>query len=573
MKSLSIFLVLLSISLFSTSQQLKINWGDEFKLRRGSTELQVVYADNSGVYLEEGHLAIKSYFVIGATARSSASLIKLDNNLAELYRSDFNKELKGKEFQQIFMLRDKMLLIASDYIKSERTLEVYAAEIDKHSGELYTDWKQVGSFQKEEKKDGINFKIIPNQDSTKVVVVSSVEGKEKNNYQVQEFDNTLKATSRPISITNEFDPKTFQLEDVYYTVNKKIFLVGRVYEYQEGKKKKEKYLDFANYSIRLYNENGKLEKEINTTINGKWLISTKLTQKGDKDLVLCAFYSNAKKGKTIDGILVQRINASTGDVIATSEKEINNSMVTTDEEINADDANDEEETKAERKEREKLDKIKDEGEGFSKYMQFRNIFYTQDNGIIFLAEKYHHYTYVTQSYNPPSNGFSSSTTTTYYSVYECGDIMMCKVDAGGNINWLKILPKKQREVIAGSSTGFTMAYSFFETGNVPFYAGFGAMQNAGNIHLLFNDYPKNAGVTQPGQKVGSITKFNKADCFVVSLNEQNGKLSRSFGFSNKDVPTAMPRLGVVLGDNMYIVGKQDRLFSKTKIAVAKVKVN
>ena len=106
--------------------------------------------------------------------------------------------------------------------------------------------------------------------------------------------------------------KHFQLEDVLYTINKKIILVGRVYEYEEGKKKKNKFLDFANYNIRLYDEKGKQQAEVNTNINGKWLISTKLVQKGDKDLVLAAFYNNEKRGKTIDGMLVQRINPVTG---------------------------------------------------------------------------------------------------------------------------------------------------------------------------------------------------------------------------------------------------------------------
>ena len=100
---------------------------------------------------------------------------------------------------------------------------------------------------------------------------------------------------KPVDITNEFDPKTFQLEDVLYTINKKIILVGRVYEYEEGKKKKNKFLDFANYNIRLYDEKGKQQAEVNTNINGKWLISTKLVQKADKDLVLGCILQQCKE--------------------------------------------------------------------------------------------------------------------------------------------------------------------------------------------------------------------------------------------------------------------------------------
>src|ERR1017187_1315463 len=82
MKQCSLLLAFLCLCMYSFSQKPKINWGDEFKLHKGSTDLEVIYADKSGVYLQESHLALKSYFVIGASARESASLIKVDKNLA-----------------------------------------------------------------------------------------------------------------------------------------------------------------------------------------------------------------------------------------------------------------------------------------------------------------------------------------------------------------------------------------------------------------------------------------------------------------------------------------------------------
>lgn len=560
------------ISLAALSQKPRITWGDEFKLRKGSTDLEVVYADKSGVYLQEGHLALKSYFVIGATARSSATLVKLDKSLAEVYRNDFNRELKGKEFVQFFVVQDRMFLFASDYEKRERTLNVFGAEVNKTSGELMGDWSMITSFQKEEKKDDINFKLTYNADSSKMVVISSIEGRDKNEYTVQEFDKTLKATGKPVTISNEFNPKTFQLEDVLYTINKKIILVGREYEYQEGKKKKDKFLDFANYNIRLYDEKGKLQKEINTNVNGRWLNSTKLVQERNQDLVLAAFYSNQRKGKSIDGMLVQRINPVSGDVIGTSEKQINYSLLTGDPD-ESDVDSDEKESREERKEREKLDKIKDEGEAFSRYMKFQNIFYTGDGGIVIVAEKYHHYFYTTQSYSPGTGTSPGQTTTRTYAVYECGDLLVCKIDNGGNIGWMRVLPKSQREVIQVAS-GYGYGYSgFFEVSNRPFYAGFGAIQTSKGIQLLFNDNPRNATVTQAGQKVKLARRFGKTDCFIITVDPVDGKVDRRMLYTNADVPTSMPRLGSVIGQDMYITGKDDRLLGKSKVAVAKITMN
>jgi hypothetical protein len=87
---------------FAHAQKAAVTWGEEFKMGRGSTDLEVIYADNTGVFVKESHMALKSYFVIGATMRESATLIKLNKGLTEEYRQDFNKELKGKEYEKFF---------------------------------------------------------------------------------------------------------------------------------------------------------------------------------------------------------------------------------------------------------------------------------------------------------------------------------------------------------------------------------------------------------------------------------------------------------------------------------------
>ena len=473
---------------------------------------------------------------------------------------------------QIIFLKNKLFLLATDYSKKEKTLTLFAAEIDKASGELSGEFTEVTSWQKDDKKEDISFKATYNADSSKMVLVSTIEGREKNNYEVRQFDDNMKALGKPVAVSNEFDPKTFQLEDVVYTSAGNVVLIGREYEYQEGKKKKNKYLDFKNYSVRIYNNGGKQIKEINTAINAKWLVSTKIMQLPSEELVLAAFYSDEKRGREINGILVQRINPQTGDIISTSQKDINTAMISTVEDDNADD--DDDESRKERKEREKLEKIQNEEDGFSKYMRFRNFIYTADKGLIILAEKYNTYTYTTTTYQPGSGTMPGRWTTTTYQVYECGDIMMSKIDAAGNIGWLNIAPKQQREVIqtsSGSSTG--LSFSFFRGGfNWPFYAGYGVLPGINSLNIIFNDHKKNDNVLQLGQKVKKISYFRKSECFAINLNTITGKYTRSNLFSNRDVPTVMPRLSSVLGRDMYLIGKEDRILGKTKIAVARLSI-
>jgi hypothetical protein len=577
MKKILSFCMLLLAATLLHAQKANVTWGDEFKLKKGSTDLEVMHTDNTGIYVKESHFALKSYFVIGATMRESATLTKLDKDLKEQYSNNFNKELKGREYESFFFLKNKLFLLATDYNRKEKTLTLFAAEIDKSSGELSGDFIEVTSWQKDDKKEDISFKATYNADSTKMVLVSTVEGREKNNYEVRQFDDKMKQIDKPIAITNEFDPKTFVLEDVVYALNGNVVMVGREYEYQEGKKKKAKFLDFKNYNIRIYNNQGKQVNQINTAINAKWLVSTKVMQIPAKELVLAAFYSDEKRGREINGMLVQRINPQTGEVISTSQKDINTSMISTIEDDNGDD--DDDESRKERKEREKLEKIQNEEDGFSRYMRFRNFIYTADAGLVILAEKYNSYTYTTTSYSGGGTGFSMGrTTTTTYQVYECGDIMMSKIDAAGNIGWLNIVPKQQREVIqtssgSGPANGISLSFNFFRGGfNWPFYAGYGVLPGNNSLNIVFNDNKKNENVLQLGQKVKKVNYFGKSECFAINLNTLTGKYTRSNLFSNRDVPTAMPRLSSVLGKEMYLIGKEDRLLGKTKIAIARLSI-
>ncbi len=576
MKKVIITTLIILFSAAAFAQKADITWGEEFKLKKGSTDLEVMHTDNTGLYVKESHFALKSYFVIGATMRESATLTKVDKNLTEIYHNDFNKELKGKEYERFFFLKNKLFLLASDYNKKEKTLTLFAAEIDKNSGELAGEFNEITSWQKDDKKEDISFKASYNADSTKMVLVSTIEGREKNNYEVRQFDEKLKPVGKAVAISNEFDPNTFVLEDVVYTTAGNIILVGREYEYQEGKKKKAKFLNFSHYNIRIYDAGGKIIKQISTDINAKWLVSTKVMQIPGRELILAAFYSDEKRGREINGMLVRRIDPANGEVISTSNKDLNTSMITTLEDDTDDDGDDE--SRKERKEREKLEKIQNEDEGFSRYMRFRNFIYTEDKGLVILAEKYNSYTYTTTSYSGGTGIGMGRTTTTTYQVYECGDIMMSKVDAGGNINWLNVLPKQQREVIqtssgSGPAVGLSLNFSFFRGGfNWPFYAGFGVLPANGSLNIIFNDHKKNDNVLQLGQKVKRISYFGKSDCFAVNLNTSTGKYTRSMMFTNKDVPTAMPRLGSVLGKELYIIGKEDRLLGKTKIAIAKLSI-
>jgi hypothetical protein len=188
MKKICLLVVFITAAISCFSQNPKVLWGSEFKASKEGTDLSVVSVDNSGVYMQESHVAGKGFFGYGV----AGTLVKLDKNLSEQYRNDFNRELKGREFEQFFAFQNKLFIVSSDYSRKEKQLSLFIAEIDKNSGKISGDWQEIANWQKEEKNDNIDFKLSYNSDSTEMVIISSIEGTERNSYQIQLFDNNLK---------------------------------------------------------------------------------------------------------------------------------------------------------------------------------------------------------------------------------------------------------------------------------------------------------------------------------------------------------------------------------------------
>jgi hypothetical protein len=148
-----LFVLLLSVNPFLLAQQYQVSWGDALKMRKGTTDMEIVAADNTGVYFSEGSLRMKSYFVIGASYGTSYKLIKFDRNFDEVYEKEYKRELKGLEFHSFQVLGQDIFLFATDYVKKEKAFKVYAAKVDKSSGDLTGNLQEIGSYVLENKRE------------------------------------------------------------------------------------------------------------------------------------------------------------------------------------------------------------------------------------------------------------------------------------------------------------------------------------------------------------------------------------------------------------------------------------
>jgi hypothetical protein len=540
--------------------QTKATWVEEFRMHYGSTGLSVLYADKSGEYLEETHDAHHMGF-FGVGSRPSSSIVKLTPALTEVYHNDFDKELRGKEFQRFLFINNKLYLFASDNTQRGENTMLFASEVDKNTGHLKQEWQYIYQWKKAEHAEKLVFKIVPNYDSTRLILTATYEGKGTNRYELQTLDEDLKPMGDPMVITNEFDPKTFVVEDFVCTPNGNEVVVGRTYEYAEGRSKRDKNLEFKSYNIRIYDPKGQQIKELATDVGNKYYVTSKVMQIRN-ELVLAAYYCNSRDRKEINGLLVQRIDPATGNILMSAQKEISAASIT----LVEDDDDDKKEVKPKG----------DNDDGLGANLRFNKFYFTPDNGLIILAEKTKRW--MSYSTTPAGgSGMGTLQTTTTEAHYECGDVYISKISAQGNIDWLHVIPKNQVEtVVLGESMGFTYGFSittdyyFSNSWSYPLFAGVGSISGKTNLHLFFNDYQKNADVLEPGKHIKRVFTFGRTSCYEVTLDMITGKYTKKELFSNKDIPNAMPRLGIEWDKCLYMTGKESGFMGKTHIAVGKL---
>ncbi len=552
------------------------------KLKKGTTDLDIITADNSGLYVTEQRVKLKSYFVIGATYGNAYKLIKLDKNFGEVFDKEYKKELKGLDFHSFQPLENDLFMFATDYDKKEKEFVILGSKVDKNSGDLNGDFLELGRFALESKRDDYDMKMTSIQNGKAFLMVSNISNKDRVSLAVSVLDKTLKRKESAI-INMSFNPGLYQLEDVRFTTDKKIVVMGREYEEVEYGKRKRKKLVFKQYVLTVYNNKGKKEKDVVVDVADRYIISGKLIEQPTGELLLAGFFSQDAKKSELNGFYINKLNPVEGVLTLSSFKEINAGMLGN----SFDDAADEdEESKANKKEAAKA-KADDEEVDFPNSYIIKSVDINPvDNSIIIASEvsKYSYYSYTTQTYNNATKMWS--TQWHYVHSFTNKDILVINADKDGNIRWLNDIPKYQLEEIrtssgSGSGFGFSMDQgSFFaQAGGMPFYSSYTRLINNNNLVLLFNDHNSNNVNAEYGSKVKSISNFRKkSSIYAVAIDLSSGKMTRKLLGSNNEETILMPRHAYVVGDNSSKVGEvispswRMHALAKTQLRFARITV-
>jgi hypothetical protein len=569
--------LLLGISMFSVSAQTySVKWGEETKLKKGSIDFDIINADETGVYVVEGKMRMKSYFVIGATYGTDHKLIKFDKDYNDVFTQNYRHELKGLNYKGIMFLKKDMYLFADDYIKREKRYIVYGTKIDRATGLANGDMKELASYQLDSKKDDFEYSLTPNADSTHWLLIGDVSSEENVAISVTVLDKQLKVKGTTTPIRFSFSPKSFTLEDVLLTKDNKFLVVGRQYDQVPIGKRNKTRRTFTKYVFSKYNSKGQKEMDLPTDIGDHYAINGKAIQLPDGGLSFAGFYSNNRKKTEVNGVFVYKMDVVNGVVLQSSFKELSEGML---DQAVEDEADMDNELKKEKKEREKA-KEEDDDDGLSKNFVIRGVEYNPANGsLLLIAElsKFEQYSVMNSSYNSMTKSYSNSWTTYYR--FTNSDLMVINTNSKGEIEWVNTLPKKQVETIqSGRTSGPGVSvYSdptslFARGGGMPFYSSFSYMLRDNKLIFLFNDHAQNDNVQKLGDKAKMVYNFRKSVAYAVSLDLNNGLFKRKLLLTNQDDPVLMPRFGFVVGKEFFLPAMKMKTFGKTEFKIGKVAV-
>jgi hypothetical protein len=568
-----LFAICFSCIAFSQTNY-KITWGEEMKLRKGTADLDIIAADNTGLYFTEQRIN-RSMFG-GGSGPSVYKLYKMDKNFGEVFDKEYKRELKGLEFQSFQSMGNDLYLFATDYIRKERLFKVFGAKVDKNSGDLQGDFKELGNYELESKRDDYDMKVSSIRNGNAFLMVSNISANDRVSIAVTVLDKNLKEMESTV-INLNFDPNLYQLADVQYTKNNKIILLGKQFEETQIGKKKRKRLVFTEYVMAVYDNKGKKEKDVELNADGRYIISGKMIEQNNGDLLLAGFYSNGARKEDLDGFYINKVDAVKGALLLSSYKEINAGMLGK----GFEDAGDEDDATKESKKQSRKAKDDDNEDEFPNSFIIKSVdINPADNSVIITSEvsKYSYYFYTSSNYNASTRSWTY--TTTHVHRFTNQDILLINADQNGNIKWLNALPKSQVEEVRSTNNsygGWGFSYDrssyFAQSGGMPFYSSYKSLLNNNNLVLIMNDHTSNNVNPEYGDRVKSVYNFRKrSNTYGITVDLATGKMTRKIITSNNEETILMPRHGYVVNNELFVPSWRQHLMAKTELKFAKITI-
>ncbi|OUS00454.1 hypothetical protein A9Q86_10810 [Flavobacteriales bacterium 33_180_T64] len=421
------------------------------------------------------------------------------------------KDFKDKEpvFEEIAVLDGKVFILGSVYDKKAKVANLLAVEISE-DGKLTSNRKKIFSTKvtKKRERGAFYIKESPGRDRLLILHAALFDKEEVIQYEVKLIDNNLDIITEYIEKVPFNDRKDLEFDIVDFDVNYNddIFIViNESYRDRKTKTNNEKFQVHAFKSA-----NGFKKEVIDIAFTNKEIINCEMLADENGKIRLVGFYSsvrkNGKANKELKGVYASVVDVNTKSVDQLKFNEFDY------------------DTKV------KLigERRAKKGKDVKPLYMTHSLIQKEDGGLILLSE-----------YQLVIVGKSSGIGPLQFTpvTYINNEIIVTSINPDGSIGWSNVIPKKQKAAYTTLSIGFaafsgnsnftvsaSVSVPIGVLGKGPEYLSAMPIYENGQLTVLFNDNPKNYGVTDI-EDIKWLGNYNKAVPAAVMFDD-NGKMTR-----------------------------------------------
>ena len=444
----------------------------------------------------------KDYFI---KVFNSSDMALVSTNKIEL------PDFKGKDidFEDIAVINGKIYILGSVYDRKEKINNLFGIEIGS-DGKLTNNKKKLFSTKVTKKKErgAFYFKDSPVGDRLLVLHAALFDKTEEIQYEIKLLDEELNASLSHLEKVPFKDRKglEFTIADFDVSVDDDVFLViNESYRDRKTKTNNEKFQVHA-----FKNSNGYAKEVIDIKFTDKEIINCEMLATNKGILHLVGFYSsvreNGKANKKLKGVYASSINMATNSVEKLKFNEFDY------------------DTKV------KLigERRAKKGKDVKPLYLTHSLIEKEDGGLILLSEYQLIILGRSQGIGP-----IALTPITFIN----NEIIVTSINPDGSVAWSNVIAKKQKAAYTTVSIGFAafaggsnftvgvgISVPVGVLGKGPEYLSAMPIYEDGQLTVIFNDNPKNYGITDIDE-IKWLGNYNKAVPAAVMFDD-NGKITR-----------------------------------------------
>lgn len=414
------------------------------------------------------------------------------------------------DFEDIFLLNDRLYVIGSVYDKKSKKFNLVANELSE-KGVLSKENTVLfeAEVEKKSRRGAFYMKQSPDGGALIIMHTSQFNKEDAIKYEIKLFDDQMKQLftyNEKVVFDDSKKEYEFLLADFDLNVNDDVFLV--ISEGYRDKKLKERVEKFELHAFKR--ENNYQKDVIKIDLKDKEIINCTMMATRDKSIHLVGFFSNVrdngKANKELKGIYNVVVDAESKTLKSAKFNEFD--LATRIKLIGERRAN--------------------KGKDVAPYYNIHSIIEKEEGGLIVLSE------YQARVVGQSSGiGPLAITPITYIR----NEIIVTSLKKDGSLEWSNVIPKEQAAAVSvlsfnlggvsgsgGFAVGVSASIPLTELGKGPEYLGAIPIYHDGKLRVIINDNVKNKGITDI-EEIKKMGNYNKAVPSLFSF-DNNGVMTR-----------------------------------------------